>query len=1029
MITLIIVKNPFEPWNGRETKKIVAGSTVQELLQTYALPGVETLAVVNGHEAEGDYVTKPEDFVVLCPVVGKSGGGKQILALVLSVALSFASMGAGAAFATEAGKWTLNSYLAAAGVMIVGNMLIGRLTAQKADMGSYGENNPTYSWGDIQTMVGQNNPIALTYGTVMSGGQSIGKYVDTLDNDEYLNWLIAAGEGPLEISDITMNDNDIDNFGDVKYEVRSGTNTQEPISNFNDTYFVKALEYQLTDGARVDEAQGNATEGLVVKLEFPSGLFCVNDKGDYKTAWVKVKGDYRLGEDGEWIPFVKAKATACEYIESINVDAVNGTYTLRVVDTSEYDESSESSSVTTTATVTYPDSTVLSRVIHRGQSFKLGYFTILIPDDEETPSTINETFVVSDEGAKISSNKSSAVRKEFRIDNLTPGKYYVRMEVTERSHALTNTKASVRCFWTGLTSIVYDDFCYPNIALIGIRAKATDQLNGSPSLKFKKHNPGIWVWDPYAEEYVQKASDNPAWACYDALHLCRELEEVNNRGHFIYDVGGVPAGRMLYDRFSEWADFCDEQNLKVNIEINQIGEMLDVINQKIAPIGHGKVIRLGTKYGCTWDCKKQPVQMFGMGNIKAGTFQEQFLPTNDRANAVELTYMDAENNYNRETITILADDYDTAADVKMAQATFDGITSYEQAYREGKYQLYCNKYRLRTVSFNADIDSISCTIGDAVLIAHDVPKWAHSGRIHEVKGDELLLPVELEDGAKSYRLMYRTVNDNLYTANCEVLENKDGWCRVRIESLNTEDPPQRHDIFDLAERNVGSKPFVIQNISRAKDFDRKIECVEYDERIYSEDFDIPPISYHEDDMRPKNVTNVSARSYHYINTDGVTRQHLDVTWQRASTGTFTVSVYNADSGWNVVASGVTQNTISLDLDVDATQIRIVTVQGVSATTGTVTDIENVDTLRLVLAIENLTATAIGSTVRASWDEVTSANFDYYLISFRSVNYTTKNPNVEFGGVPNGTYTFSVSAVSKQGTIGDATTTTVTVGGS
>ena len=458
--------------------------------------------------------------------------------------------------------------------------------------------------------------------------------------------------------------------------------------------------------------------------------------------------------------------------------------------------------------------------------------------------------------------------------------------------------------------------------------------------------------------------------------------------------------------------------------------MLDVINQKIAPIGHGKVIRLGTKYGCTWDCKKQPVQMFGMGNIKAGTFQEQFLPTNDRANAVELTYMDAENNFNRETITILADDYDTAAEVKMAQATFDGITSYEQAYREGKYQLYCNKYRLRTVSFEADIDSISCTIGDMVLVAHDVPKWAHSGRIYEVKGDELLLPVELEDATKSYRLMYRTVNDNLYTVNCDVLENKDGWCRIRIETFNPEDPPQRHDIFDLAERNVGSKPFVIQNISRAKDFDRKIECIEYDERIYNEDYDIPSISYHEDDMRPKNVTNVSARSYHYVNSDGVTRQHLDVTWQRASTGTFVVSVYNEDSGWSVVADGISQNSISFDLDVDATQVRIVTVQGVAATTGTVADITAIDSLVMVMEIENLNASIVlgddEETVVLTWNAIDTSVLKAYVVTFSGTEYRTVNNRIELGGVADGTYVAKVKAQAINGTYGNEASITVTV---
>lgn len=964
MITLIVVKNPFEPWNGREQKNVVAGSTAKELLQTYSLPNVETLISVNGEEVAESYVTKSGDFVVICPVVGK--GGKQILGIVAAIALSFAAGAVGGALAktlaTGAKVWTTASYLAAAAVMFLGNTLIGRLTAQKVDLGNYGgESNPTYSWGEIQTMQGQNNAIALTYGTVMSGGQSIGKYVTTQDNQETLNWLIAAGEGPLEISDITLNDNAIENFEDVEVEIRNGTNTQSVISNFNDTYFTKPLEYQLTDNARTDEAQGNATEALIAKIEFPNGLYYANDSGGLSEAWVELFGEYRRGQDGEWIPFI---------------------YEMRDV-TEER--------------------------------------TVLV-DDGEGSYYDTETVVVGQEmvGKRITGGQSSALRREYRIDNLAPDKYYMRMKVTARSHELTNSRAAVRCYWTGITSVVYDDFCYPNTALIGIKALATDQLNGSPSLKFKKQNPYVWVWNPYINEYEQKASDNPAWASYDALHLCRELENPNNLGTFEFHVGGVAKERMMYDRFSEWADFCDNENLKVNIEINQLGEMLDIINQKIAPIGHGKVVRFGTRYGCTWDCAKQPVQMFGMGNIIAGSFNEQFLPTNDRANAVELTYMDADNGFNRETITVLADDYDTTVDVKTAQATFDGITSYEQAYREGKYQLLCNKYRIRTVSFEADIDAISCMIGDVVLVAHDVPKWAKSGRIHEINGNEILLPVELEDATKSYRFAYRTVNDNLHTTSCEILENKDGWCKIRIPSFNEADPPQQYDIFDLAETNVGSKPFIIQNITRSKKYRRKIECIEYDERVYNDDYDIPPVQYSEEDARPKNVTNLSATSYNIISVEGNAKQHLDISWEQASVGTFSVFVYDNNT-WHLLISELRTNRYSTDYDGTAEQVRVVTVSGAISTTGTIAEIVNIDTIRELLKINNLSVTVtiaenVG-TVQATWDAVTATNLDSYTVEFRGSSYKINTNKAEFGGVPVGTYTLSVQAVTKQRTSG------------
>lgn len=935
MVTLVIVKNPFEPWNGREIKKIVPGDTVQQLLSGYQLPGLEMMASVNGYTVAPETVIQDNDLVVICPVIGK--GGKNILGLIASIVLSVVAFGVGSAVmggamfgkgAIAMSSWGFGAYAAAAAVMFIGNTLIGRAFGAKADTGKYeGTTEATYSWNGVSTMEGQNNAVALTYGTVMSGGQSIAKNVQVIDNEEYLNWLVAAGEGPLVISDIKINDNDVAYYSGMTVDVREGTNTQDVIPNFNDTFFTKTLGYQLLETERIDTAQGNATEGLAVKVEFNGGLYYANDEGGLSEAWVKLWGCYRRGTDGEWIPFVCEKSTTSQYVKRVeDQSAPYGNYTLHFYRDSVYDPYDQEYYTTNIAEITYPDGTTVTRdYAPKGKDFTLGYFVLNISDYS---SSTTQTFSLTQSGLKITGSQTSALRREFRVDGLPAGEYYVKMQVTGRSHAVTNSRAAVRCYWTSLTSIVYDDFCYPNIALIGIRALATDQISGSPTLKFKKTCPYVWVWNPYTGAYVQKASNNPAWAAYDALHQCKKLEDPNNRGHFEFDVRGVEASRINYDQFNEWAAFCDSKRLYINIELNTVGEMLEVINQNIANVGRGMVIPFGTKYGCIWDCAKQPVQMFGMGNICAGTFQEDFLPTNDRANAVELTYMDAENDFNRETITIYGDNYDDAATEKVAQATFNGITSYEQAYREGMYQLYCNKYQVRTVSFEANIDAIACTIGDVILVAHDVPKWAKSGRIEKVEGQELLLPVELEDTSGNYRIQYRTVNDNLYTSAVTILENKDGWCRVEVATpFGESDPPQRHDIFDLAISNVGSKPFVVKSITRAQDFTRRISGIEYNENLYNEDYDIPEIDYSSEDARPKNVTNVSATKYSYLTPDGVTRYKMDVSWERASTGRFTVFVSEDGEDWRLLVSGLSATEYSADVDAGTGFVKITTTNG------------------------------------------------------------------------------------------------------
>ena len=474
------------------------------------------------------------------------------------------------------------------------------------------------------------------------------------------------------------------------------------------------------------------------------------------------------------------------------------------------------------------------------------------------------------------------------------------MKVRGRQYSEDNTQASVSCYWTVVTSVIYDNFIYPCTALIGIKAKATDQLSGNPSLTFLKTRSKVWVWN--GTEYVQKKANNPAWACYDLLHQARQLKNIQT-GSMVMEVRGVPADRMRYADFNRWASWCNTMKLYVNIEVNTTGEMLEVANQKIAPIGRGMVVRFGTRYGCIYDHVQDPVQMFGMGNIVTGTFSEEFLKVEDRANCVEVTFTNADADYQRDILTVYGDTFDTDGYARTAQLTMDGITSYNQAYREGKYQLMCNKYQLRTVSFEADIDAIACTVGDVILVSHDVPKWANSGRIDSVISENTLrLPIYLSDLSKQYRIQFRTVKDRMYTCPCDILEtSEDGWTTVFLDDPGypDDDPPQAGDVFDLAIANIGSKPFVIKAITRSQEFRRRITCIEYAEDLFDESYDVPPIQYAVAATKtPKNVTKLSASQYQYCDGNRVRHGVMSVSWARPSNGgKFTVVISTDKKKW------------------------------------------------------------------------------------------------------------------------------------
>jgi len=957
MVTLIIVKNAFSPQDGREVKQIQAGCTIDELLKEHAIEGVELQATINGSSVDSATKVNDDDFVVIYPAIEKGGkGGKGILGIIAAIALSVVAFGVGGALASvnmgglHAGMWAvgashfgLASYLGMAAVMFLGSSLMGRFMGQKIDTGSYGgeKDDPSYGWGGVQTMEGQNNSIPLTYGIVKSGGQTISKFVSVDDNDEYLNWLVAAGEGELtNITDIQLNDNPYNNYDDVSVEIRTGTNDQKIIDGFGDTYNSKSVSRQLSTSWVTESVPGgNMIRGIMIEVVFPNGLYHVQDNGERENRTVTLDVEYKK-DGGSWTNLFKDVASN-SFGVTLAKNVAAGIYAMEIEPRFiwRHREDSGVSLIFRGASITIGDSTAIITKSAWGEAsvavgaFKVNTKKISASNIEKVKAgnAITTTITVNDGigSGVVTSKTSSALRKQFKINKLAEGEYSIRIK--RKNAESKDDRTSDACQLAMVAGIIYDDFTYPDIALLGIKARATDQLSGSPTLSFLKERRYVWVWNGSA--YVQKRADNPAWACYDLLHQAMRLKNVKT-GQWEYEVRGVPADRLRYADFNRWASWCSTMKLYVDIEINQVGEMLDVINQKVAPIGRGMIVRFGTKYGCIYDHVQQPVQMFGMGNIISGTFQEEFLKVADRANCVEVTFTNADADYQRDVLTIYGDTFDSDGYAKTAQLTMDGITDYKQAYREGKYQLMCNKYQLRTVSFEADIDAIACTVGDVVMVAHDVPKWAYSGRIEEVNGNQIKLPCYVTDTSKSYRIQYRKQNDNIYTKNCSIVSStEDGWTVISVS--DTSDMPEVGNVFDLAIANVGSKPFVIKSITRSQEFRRRITAIEYAEALYDESYDIPPIQYSMlKNNAPKNVTNLKARQYAY--TDSNKRKHniMAVSWKKPSNGGKFTVLYSADKRtWTTALSQIDSNSVEFEVPQQDWYVKVITTLGLRQSSG------------------------------------------------------------------------------------------------
>lgn len=973
MIQIVVIKNPFNPANGREIHTIAyeEGKTIAYYTDLYIPVGFEQkdmIYVVNGYTVEPTKTLFDGAFLVMSPQIAK--GHKNPFLLIASIALSVVAMGAGAAVAgvstlgAASGWAAIGGYLTAGAIMYVGGKLLNHWAGgDKVGYGKEKTQNPTYSWSGITTTEGQGNAIPITYGTVKSGGQTLNKFVTTRDDKQYLSWLIAAGEGPLSIHDIEINKNPASYFQNVQVETRSGVYNQGIIGNFGDTISTMSMGLEITESWRTYDLSGDATEGIIISIEFSNGLYHVKNNGDLENAWCDIDIQYKKQSDSTWLNFSK-KATGVSGVTIANNGVSVGTHTMRVI----------SFYLLNSSQVRYVSIDGQREIMRKSSTKTISGFYVDGSKMPWTPGTYTITVTNDMVSGRITSSKATAVRRDFRVDYLPRGAYSVRIRVVARQYPVSSTRAASRVWWTGLSSIVYDDFTYPGIGLVGVKALATDQLSGSPSITFLKTRSTVPVYNPTTKKYESKDATNPAWAAYDYIH--RGLDLYGDLSTIYVD--GAPAELIMYDKFADWAAWCDKKDLHINIEINEAGDLLETVNSEIAAIGHGRVVLFGIKFGCTYDAPVDyPVQMFTMGNIISGSFEEEFSQTSDRANAVEITFTNADKDYERDTITVYGADYDkTDAYNQTTAITVNGITDYKQAYRYGKFQLACNQRLIRICKFKASIDAIACTVGDVISIAHDVPEWACSGHITAVDGDTVTLGAIFDnyDSSATYRIQYRvSKSDTLYTANLSSITITDDGVTATLASVSAE-APEVGDIADIAKATIGSKLFTVKTITRSNDgeYTRTITALEYSAAVYDENYSIPDINYStatEESGDIKNVTDLTGRQVTWKDSSGTKHQRLYLTWKYPDNTPYTrfdVFLSSTLNGYYTLAGSTTGMYFETDTVVgESYYVKVVTVGSLRQSTGTVTKVD-IGTDMIPNNVDKLNVEKLASGIRRYW---------------------------------------------------------------
>ncbi|MDU2063786.1 MAG: host specificity factor TipJ family phage tail protein [Sporomusaceae bacterium] len=583
----------------------------------------------------------------------------------------------------------------------------------------------------------------------------------------------------------------------------------------------------------------------------------------------------------------------------------------------------------------------------------------------------------------ISGSSNSAIYKSFSLDNIPSGQYDVRMCCSSKSG--TSTRYSTKIYWVQLSEIVYDRFCYPNLALLGIKIQATSQLSGSdPQVTCTTTRSKGWIWNPYTSAYEQKRITNPYWASLDLIHNCKYLKNINT-GQYEYTVRGQPAKRIDYDAFAENADYSDETingdyrfnlNLFLDTEINYWDAL-----SKIALVGRGVVLPRGTKYSCICDKPAEITQLFSMGNITKGSFSGRFQGTKDRSKSVEITFYNKVKQYQEDTAVYFSADYDEDDTISNpVKSTYYGITDYSHAYREAAFLGRCNQYKKRTETWSADIDAIACMPGDVVALAHDIPRYGlASGRIVSATANSITLDkkVDLKENT-AYNLMVRLGDDSFVSKTITV----DG--DVTISTLPIKDTftviPEELAVYSLGSPAV--KPFKIISITKTGEQKCKLIGEEYFKEIYDDNVPIPEIKYSALETAVLDVQNLSVSQEVYKQKDGSLILGINVAWTMPRQSIAKVNVYySTDNGQSwIFAGSPVENYMSIMgvRDSQTYVVKVCTVNSLGVFSAGVTDSVITGYTQPPPDVEYLRGYPFGSSLIFTWPPIDGHGVTYEI---------------------------------------------------
>lgn len=731
-----VTAQPHPLLSGLEIARVLQGCSLADLGA-----GEFVYAFVNGERIEDlAFVPADGDTVVLKAMASGGEGGKNALRMVASIALVVSANAYGAALAGSLGlgSGALAGAIGTAIITVGGQLALNALVpppSQQLDAPNGFE--PFRGISGNQNVLNPFGVIPRLYGTHrLYPPMAARSYSEQIGKEQYLRLLFCLGYGPLSIDEASfkLGDTALTEY-EAEVEIREGTPDDAPITLFSrnvaETSLADEFDEEGDSAVRTSpivSLDGNGKGTITLDFVAPALAQFMGTKQDYAAAGFKL--EFKRSADSEWT-VVKPVAQGGR---ATVVSGSEGGY-------SDYFPFSQDGTKVVVPNIgAYTD---ITSSFQRGPAFYL-------VGAESRPYGLSISIEV-DEAVSY----DFRVTRKFAVARLKIPGLAVGFNDGDGGTGLSGAqriddeeqKAYTTFNWTALRAIGADiaQSVPQGLAFVAMRIKLTDQLGGVVSnfscvatSRLNVFEDGVWS--------VTNTS-NPAWIYRDILRGSANARPVG-------------AARVNDDDLYLWAMECIAEGREFNGVFDGRTTVFEAL-KNVAATGRGSFQIKDGRYTAVRDKPGlTPVQMFTPRNSWGFSGSRAFIK---QPHGLKVKFKDRAGDWEDSERIVYADGYSEpggggATASELETLTLFGVTSKDQVWKDGRYNLAVARLRPETFVWNADIENLVCLRGDVVRHQHDaVLLGLGAGRIKSIVGTTINLDEEFtQEIGKSYQLRVRT---------------------------------------------------------------------------------------------------------------------------------------------------------------------------------------------------------------------------------------------------------------------------------